>query len=95
MCIFFRPSWPVCPSDGLREFIQRFETSKDVNLFCVGKKKKKEFPTSPFPIVSPQNPWINPCVVQERRATDFKTHKLGKAGKSDTAKKTALERAVF
>ena len=33
------------------------------------------YPTSPFPILEPKNPWID---VQERRATDFKAPKLGK-----------------
>ena len=36
-------------------------------------------PTSPFPIVETQNPWIDKLyVAQERRATDSKAHKLGK-----------------
>ena len=33
--------------------------------------------TSPFPILKPQNPWIDEFyVVAERRATDFKAPKL-------------------
>ena len=34
-------------------------------------------PDGPFPIVEPQNPWIDKFdVVQERRAMDFKAPKL-------------------
>ena len=36
-------------------------------------------PTSPFTTFEPQNPQIDEfCVVQERRATDFKAPKLWK-----------------
>ena len=38
---------------------------------------KLHYPTSPFAIKEPQNPWIDEFyVVQERRATDFEAPKL-------------------
>ena len=34
-------------------------------------------PTSPFPIIEPENPWIGEfCVIQEHRETDFKAPNL-------------------
>ena len=42
------------------------------------------YPTSPFPILEPENPWIDEFYVvqEERRATDFKASKIVKKSSS-------------
>ena len=62
-------------------FLNREEIKKTQSL---SGYKGLSYPTSPFPILEPQNPWIDEFdLVREHRATDFKAPKLRKGSSTN------------